>query len=97
MVTLNFNNTIQYHLNLITPTSLRTQAKISKKSHNQLRMSNRDVRNGSHDSGNAALLDNIAMRRFSPTKYLAKHARFRYVSHQRAIKKHALFIVMSVK
>ena len=28
---------------------------IAKKSHDQLRMDNHDVRNGSHDSGNAAL------------------------------------------
>ena len=39
----------------IDPHHFVLKPKFSKKSHDQLRMDNRGVRNGSHDSGNAAL------------------------------------------
>ena len=38
----------------IDPHHFVLKPKISKKSHDQLRMDNRGVSNGSHDSGNAA-------------------------------------------
>ena len=39
----------------INPHHFVSKPKISKKFHNQLRMDNRGIRNGSHGSGNTAL------------------------------------------
>ena len=60
----------------IYPHQYVSKPKITKKSHEQIRMSNHGNRNVSHDSGNAALAcDNVQMKRWKyffkiPAKYM---------------------------